>query len=131
MSQTSRNEPPRPLVRSAGDLPFHTVRAGTSAQSQVLLGPEDGAPHFAMRRFRMEAGGGMPLHVNAVEHEQYVLRGRARLTLGDRQVEVGRDDVVLIPAGVPHDYRVLEGPFEFLCLVPNLPDAIRLVEPEG
>jgi len=119
----------RPLVRAADGVPFREVAAGTHARSQVLLGPEEGAPHFAMRRFRMEAGGGMPLHVNAVEHEQYVLRGRARVTLGDATVEVGPGDVVLIPAGLPHDYRVLEAPFEFLCMVPNLPDEIRLVEP--
>ena len=26
----------------------------------------------------MEPGGGMPMHTNEVEHEQYVLRGSAR-----------------------------------------------------
>ena len=35
---------------------------------------------------------------------------------------------VLIPAGVPHSYEVLEGPFEFLCMVPNGPDQIRFVK---
>jgi len=29
---------------------------------------------------------------------------------------------------VPHAYEVLEGPFEFLCMVPNLPDRIEIVE---
>ena len=43
-------------------------------------------------------------------------------------VEVRAGDVVFIPARVPHDYRVLEGPFEFLCMVPNLPDEIKLLE---
>jgi hypothetical protein len=29
---------------------------------------------------------------------------------------------------VPHDYRVLEAPFEFLCMVPNAPDKIEILE---
>jgi quercetin dioxygenase-like cupin family protein len=72
----------------------------------------------------------MPLHVNTVEHEQYVLRGRARVRIGEETHEVGPGSVVLIPAGAPHDYRVLgAAPFEFLCLIPNAPaDRIRMVE---
>jgi quercetin dioxygenase-like cupin family protein len=93
----------------------------------VLLGPGDGAPHFTLRRFLMGAGGGMPLHTNRVEHEQYVLAGRARVRIGGTDHEVGQGDVVFIPAGVPHAYQVVEAPFEFLCIVPNLEDEIELV----
>ncbi len=115
-------------VRSADAVTFNPVASGTATQMQVLIGPDQGAPHFAMRRFRMEAGGGMPLHTNAVEHEQYVLRGRARIRAGTDTHEVSSGNVLFIPAGVPHSYEVLEGPFEFLCLVPNLKDEIRIVE---
>ena len=77
----------------------------------------------------MEPGGGMPPHTNSVEHEQYVLRGRARIGLGDQVVEVSRDDVVFIPAGVPHWYEALgDEPFEFLCVVPNGPDRMEILE---
>lgn len=95
---------------------------------QVLIGPEEG-PNFAMRRFRMQPGGGMPRHTNEVEHEQYVLGGRARVGIGDEVHEVSRDHVLFIPAGVPHWYEAQgEEPFEFLCLVPNRPDSIVIVE---
>jgi quercetin dioxygenase-like cupin family protein len=43
---------------------------------------------------------------------------------------VAAGDVLYIPAGVTHDYRVEEAPFEFLCMVPNLPDEIELVGEE-
>ena len=77
----------------------------------------------------MEPGGGMPKHTNTVEHEQYVLRGRARIGLGENVVEVEKGDVLFIPAGLPHCYEALgHEPFEFLCVVPNAPDTIRLVE---
>lgn len=117
-----------PAVRPSADAPRRNIDVGQASSMQVLVGPDDGAPHFAMRRFRMETGGGIPLHTNDVEHEQYVLRGRARMRVGDTLHEVGADDVLYIPAGCPHSYEVLEGPFEFLCMVPNLPDQIRLLE---
>lgn len=79
----------------------------------------------------MGKGGGMPLHTNTVEHEQYVLRGRARVGIADKVYEVKADDVLYIPAGVPHNYEVLEAPFQFLCLIPNQPDQIEIVKGEG
>ena len=117
-----------PVVKRAEQAARQQLAVGRDASLQVLVGPDDGAPHFAMRRFRMEEGGGIPLHTNDVEHEQYVLRGRARMRVGDRVHEVSADDVLFIPAGVPHSYEVLDGPFEFLCMVPNGPDQIRFVE---
>jgi quercetin dioxygenase-like cupin family protein len=62
-----------------------------------------------------------------VEHEQYVLAGRARVSIGDRVHEVTAGEVLYIPAGTPHSYQVVEAPFEFLCMVPNRPDRIDLV----
>ncbi len=115
-------------VKHASSVPTDPVSAGSGTSRQVLIGPDE-APHFAMRRFIMEPGGGMPAHTNAVEHEQYVLRGRAKIGIGEEVIEIQRDDVVYIPAGVAHWYQALgDEPFEFLCVVPNLPDTIRLVE---
>jgi quercetin dioxygenase-like cupin family protein len=117
-----------PFVSPAADLAVNPVKAGTAAEMQVLVGPDQGAPHFAMRRFIMGAGGGMPLHTNEVEHEQYVLRGRARVRIGDAVHEVTRDHTLYIPAGAPLSSEVVEAPFEFLCVVPNGPDQIRIVD---
>jgi quercetin dioxygenase-like cupin family protein len=116
-------------ARPSSSIPAEPVPAGTGTARQVLIGPEEG-PNFALRKFIMEPGGGMPLHTNTVEHEQYVLRGKARVVIGDQTLEVQKDDVVFIPGGVPHSYTsVGDEPFEFLCVVPNLPDETRLVEP--
>jgi quercetin dioxygenase-like cupin family protein len=115
-------------VREAATVDRIKVAAGTATETQVLLGPEDGMPNFAMRRFIMGEGGGMPRHTNTVEHEQYVLKGRARVVIGDRTHEVAAGNVVYIPAGTPHSYEVIEAPFEFLCMVPNLPDTIEVLD---
>ena len=114
--------------RSSSSVPLEVVPAGTRTHRQVLIGPELG-PNFALRKFIMEPGGGMPLHTNTVEHEQYVLRGRARVVIGDEVLEVKKDDVVFIPGGIPHSYEALgDEPFEFLCAVPNLLDETTLVD---
>ncbi len=114
-------------VRQADSLPAEEVKAGTATRRQVLIGPDEG-PNFAMRRFIMEPGGGMPMHTNKVEHEQYVLRGSARVRIGDEVHHVKAGDVVYIPGGVPHDYQAEDDGFEFLCVVPNQPDEIELVD---
>jgi quercetin dioxygenase-like cupin family protein len=104
------------------------VQAGSGTQMQVLISPEEG-PNFAMRKFSMEPGGGMPLHTNLVEHEQYVLGGHARIGIGGDEFEVQKGDVVFIPGGAPHYYQNIgDEPFEFLCLVPNQPDEIVILE---
>ena len=117
-------------ARPSHVIPVENVPAGTATSRQVLIGPDVG-PNFALRKFIMEPGGGMPLHTNTVEHEQYVLKGRARVVLGDEVLEVKKDDVVFIPGGVPHSYQTLgEETFEFLCVVPNLPDKTTILEAE-
>ncbi len=118
------------LVKHSESVGKADVTAGTATQMQVLIGPADRAPNFAMRRFIMGEKGGMPMHTNSVEHEQYVLCGRAEVGIGGEVHEVRQGDVLLIPAGVPHYYRVLQAPFEFLCMVPNSPDQINIVTGE-
>ena len=118
------------FVRKSGDVVEDIVAAGTETTRQVLIGPDE-APHFALRRFVMKPGGGMPAHTNTVEHEQYVLQGTATIGIGNETYRVKAGDVVFIPGGVPHWYKADgDEPFAFLCMVPNLPDQIEIVPGE-
>lgn len=114
------------IVRRADDTAARDVKAGQATMTRVLLGTDDGMPHFAIRKFSMGEGGGMPLHTNTVEHEQYVLTGRALVRIGDESYPVRPGDVVYIPAGATHSYEVEQAPFEFLCIVPNIEDSIEI-----
>ncbi|MFH1037475.1 MAG: cupin domain-containing protein [PVC group bacterium] len=115
-------------IKNINDIAAEPVKAGTGVSRQVLIGPGEG-PHFSLRRFVIEPGGEMPNHTNTVEHEQYVLNGRAEIGLGGRTFTVGKNDAVFIPAGVPHWYRTMgDEPFEFICVVPNEPDKVELVK---
>ena len=115
-------------VKHANEVEARNVVAGTATTLQVLISAQEG-PNFALRRFRMQKGGGMPRHTNTVEHEQYVLRGQARIGIGDKTYEVQAGDVVFIPEGEPHFYQNLgEEPFEFLCIIPNKEDKITILD---
>lgn len=115
------------VVKKIASIPRESVTAGTETEMQVLVGPKDGASNFSMRRFIMGKSGGMPLHCNAVEHEQFVLNGSARVTVGNKIHDVKKGTVLFIPAGEPHAYEVVHAPFEFLCIVPNKKDSVTLV----
>ena len=115
-------------VKHSLELETTTVEAGRGVTKQVLISSEEG-PNFAMRRFEIQPGGGMPNHTNLVEHEQYVLSGGAEIAIGDTIYHVKQGDVVFIPADVPHWYKNDgEEPFVFLCLVPNKPDKTTILE---
>lgn len=115
------------LLRHSGAIDATALQAGRGVSMKMLIAPAE-APHFAMRQFSIAAGGHMPLHTNSVEHEQFVLAGRARVVLGDTTVEAQAGDVLLIPAGVSHSYATLgDEPYTFLCLVPKGEDRIEIV----
>ena len=118
-----------PLVRRADDVPYETVDAADGMTMGVLIGPDDGAPNFAIRRFVLEPGATVPEHTNSVEHEQYVLEGEYVVGIGDEEYTVAAGDSLLIPAGTVHWYRN-EGDERgaFICAVPNDDDAMELVE---
>ncbi len=114
-------------IKQLDTVPVEEVKAGTKTTRQVLIGPTEG-PNFAMRKFSIAQGGGMPLHTNTVEHEQLVLGGKAEVVIGEHKFVAVKDDVVFIPAGVPHSYTTLGNePFEFLCIVPNNTDVVEIV----
>jgi quercetin dioxygenase-like cupin family protein len=115
-------------VKHATEVEANEVAAGKDTTIQVLISSQEG-PNFAMRKFSMQPGGGMPRHTNTVEHEQYVLNGHAKIGVEDQVYEVKPGDVVFIPEGTPHWYEnVGDDVFEFLCIIPNKKDVITILD---
>jgi quercetin dioxygenase-like cupin family protein len=115
-------------VKHAKDVEANNVAAGKDTTIQVLISAQEG-PNFALRKFSMQKGGGMPRHTNTVEHEQYVLRGQATITIGNETHHVKTGDVVFIPEGAIHSYQNMgDELFEFLCIIPNKEDKITVVD---
>jgi len=123
------DQQPAPVIRRAQDVSYEAVSAADGMAKGVLVGPDDGAPNFAIRRFTLEPGASVPKHTNDVEHEQYVLDGEYVVGIDDEEHVVSAGDSLFIPAGTVHWYRN-EGddPGAFLCAVPNGEDEIKLLD---
>ncbi len=124
MSEDSR----QPRVRRGEEIEYTGVDAANGMAKGVLIGPEQGAPNLAIRRFTLEPGATVPKHTNEIEHEQYVLTGEYVVGLDDEEFTVSAGDSLFIPAGVVHWYRN-EGNDDgaFICAVPDGDDEIELV----
>jgi quercetin dioxygenase-like cupin family protein len=117
-------------LKKSTEIAKEKIEAGYRTYKQVLISSSE-APNFAMRKFIIEPGGSMPLHTNIVEHEQYVLNGSAEVQIGEETTIVEKNDVVYIPKGVKHNYKTVgDCAFEFLCIVPNNRDEIKILDLE-
>jgi quercetin dioxygenase-like cupin family protein len=133
---------PKPVVKHSDEIEYESIDAAEGMKKGVLLDESDGAPHFALRRFVLDAGASVPRHTNQVEHEQYVLSGEYVVGIerapetpdGDgeavgEEYTVSAGDSLLIPAGAVHWYRnETDEEGAFLCAVPNGDDEIQLEE---
>lgn len=92
-----------------------------NAAGMVILGKEDGAPHFVFRYFCVQPGGYSAredFHFH--EHGVMILHGRAALRVEDEEVEVGPNDMIYIPGWKKHHFTVVgDEPLGFLCVIPN------------
>jgi len=109
-----------PLVTQPERTNAVPVLRARGAQMAVLIGPDDGAHRFIMRRFHLAPGGRIPSHSHdAIEHEQVMVRGEMAIGLGDDEHTVHPGDAIFIPAGTPHWYENRgTKEVEFICVVP-------------
>ncbi len=109
-----------PLVSQPGQANAVPVLRARGARMAVLIGPDDGASHFVMRRFFLAPGGRIPAHAHpSIEHEQVVVRGEMVIGLNEETHTVHAGDAIFIPAGTPHWYENRgKEEVEFLCVVP-------------
>ena len=108
-------------VKPAGKVRPQKVERAVKTEIEWLVDRHDGAPNFEMRRFKIKPGGSIPKHYHPdIEHEQYVLKGKYRIGIGNRVRVVKAGDSIYIPQGTSHWYensgRVTA---EFLCIVPK------------
>jgi quercetin dioxygenase-like cupin family protein len=94
---------------------------------------------------RMPHGSSPPFHLHRTEDELFhILEGEYRLKIQDQEQRAGPGDIVLIPKGVPHTYRVespqggrcltvtVRGDFErFVCAMSRPAERPELPKPAG
>jgi quercetin dioxygenase-like cupin family protein len=108
-------------VKPKGTVEPQKVEKAVKTEIEWLVDRHDGAPNFEMRKFTIKPGGSIPRHYHPdIEHEQYVLKGRYRVGIGDKVHEVKEGDSIYISAGKIHWYENTgKENAEFLCIVPK------------
>ena len=86
---------------------------------RVVIGKADGADHFCMRVFEVEAAGFTPQHTHDWEHEIFFHQGHGEVLTGDQWQPVAPGSVAFIPGQTLHQIRNSgEKKLVFVCLVP-------------
>ncbi|MEM3928925.1 MAG: cupin domain-containing protein [Candidatus Korarchaeum sp.] len=106
------------LVKDVSSLEFSEVPGSRGAHIKWIFSPKDGAPTFAMRLIKVEAGGTIPEHSHPWEHEIFILKGSGRIRVGENTYLVSKGNAILIPPDVPHEYYATTEML-FLCMIPN------------
>jgi quercetin dioxygenase-like cupin family protein len=102
---------------------FREVEAQPAVEGvtmRVVIGPEEGAPHFNMRVFEVQAGYHTPHHSHWWEHEIFVLSGEGVFKTDQGDLPVGHGSTIYVPGGEMHQLRNTgDGLLRFICLVPQ------------
>ncbi|NLI00250.1 MAG: cupin domain-containing protein [Chthonomonadales bacterium] len=109
------------VCRRTDDLDWTPVTTDGARACYIreLLTARDGAPTFAMRRFRVDPGGNTPLHSHPWEHEVFVLTGNATVKRDAEDVVLNAGDALLIMPNELHSFvNAGASPLEFLCMIP-------------
>jgi len=98
-----------------------TMPGAENVKMQLLFGPNDGCPNFAMRKFIVAPGGCTPKHKHDYEHEVLVLSGEGRVYGNGREEELRAGDAFFVPANELHQFRNTgTAVLEFICMVPAM-----------
>lgn len=112
------------LIRNIDEVHLNEVQMEgvQGARMALMLGREHGAPHFALRQFRVDNGGHTPRHSHDYEHEVFVISGVGTILLNGEEHPIRAGDTILVPADHEHQFCATGtapgDELRFLCLVP-------------
>ncbi|HAF71008.1 MAG: Cupin 2 conserved barrel domain protein [Acetothermia bacterium 64_32] len=111
------------VIKRIQDVPGKDLSDGgevVGVVKQVVLGPADGAPTFAVRLFTVSPGGHTPKHAHPFEHGVIVLEGEGELWTDGGGHNLSPGTAVLVRPNELHQFRNTgNGPLKFLCIVPK------------
>ncbi len=95
-------------------------KVAKGVEKRVLIGPDDGAPTFIMRHFRVKPSGFSPHHSHNWEHEVYVLKGKGFLRTDEGEKPFKAGDYVFVPPNETHQFvNDSSEILEFICVIPK------------
>jgi quercetin dioxygenase-like cupin family protein len=90
----------------------HIAVAPAAIVSKTLLDK----PAGTLTLFAFDSGQGLSEHTSPYDATVLILEGEGTLTIGGRAVKARAGELVIMPAGVPHDVRA-EEPFKMLLIM--------------
>lgn len=110
------------LVKDKATVTANPVKdeGARGARIAVLIGPEEGAPNFVMRRIELDISGCTPYHAHAWEHVVYILEGKGTLRGDKGDIELKPGSSALVMPNEQHQFAAdLDAPLVFLCSIPK------------
>ncbi len=90
---------------------------------RVVIGPEHGAPHFAMRVFELQPGSSTPYHTHEWEHEVFVLSGLSVVRRENGETPISAGTAVFVEPNEIHCFTNNSNEvFRFICVIPTTTD---------
>lgn len=112
--------------KSSKDYKTESIPKTVMAKISVLTPSDD--KDFIVRKVTLAKDGSMPNHTNKIQHQQFVLKGEAKVIVGEEMYHAKEGDFIYIPAGIEHCYEACFGKeYEFLCMITTKEDEIKLV----
>ena len=107
-----------------------TMPGAQHVYMQMLCGPDDHCPNFAMRKFSVDPAGCTPKHQHDYEHEIYILAGQGVVFGNGQEQPIVAGDSLFVPAHELHQFRNTGSvPLQFICLVPAFVHAPAAPQP--
>jgi quercetin dioxygenase-like cupin family protein len=108
------------LVRNRDDVEVVTYSDDAQGvEMRPLITERDGAPHFAMRVFKLAPDGHTPYHAHEWEHEVYILDGTGTVRSADGERGLRAGDAVFLGPHEEHQFRAGRAGLQFICCVPH------------
>jgi quercetin dioxygenase-like cupin family protein len=108
-------------IKQWTDVPAQQAEGVEGVTVRWVITQEDGAPHFAMRVFDVQAGRSTPYHKHWWEHEVYVLDGDGVVVQEGGETSISAGSVILVRGNEMHQFRNTgQGVLRFICLIPHM-----------
>jgi len=105
-------------VRDFRDVEAQPALEGVTMR--VVIGPGQGAEHFNLRVFEVQAGQATPHHSHWWEHEVFVLSGQGEIRTDQGSIPFSHGSTILVPGAEMHQFRNTgDDLLRFICLVPQ------------
>ena len=89
--------------------PGNLIPGAVGITRWCAVGEKDGSTHSDFGITKIERGGGSATHVHSFEYQFHILEGEVLLATPEATVHLLAGDYGVIPIGVPHRWRAVEG----------------------